>query len=192
MFSPTNTWRAPGHNNIRCIVGRWGMKPKVGKIISQGWLWRPMGLWDGCWRDGVHVGYREGSDGLEVGWDTCLYVCMCVCVQGSARWKHPGLATGWTRCLSPAGGVIHTTYVYVLPTNGPSPRSARAGDRMRPLVPSVFTWVLLSLSTCICVLYMCVCGVPVVNTCSAPLLVGSQGVELQHPHLHWATGLGNL
>lgn len=77
--------------------------------------------------------------------------------------------------------------------------SARAGNRMRPLVPFVFLRVLRMClcwsvwpAMCICLwvssvqVFVCIVG----NTSSVSLLVRPEGTELQQPSFCWATGFG--
>ena len=89
---------------------------------------------------------------------------------------------------------INFVYMRIFPTSGPSSCLPREGNRMRPPVFFVVTW-LLSVSVhvhlcglpCIYVLHMYVC-VCVYWECSLPsLLAGPGDMELQQPCLPWAT-----
>jgi len=84
--------------SVGWLLKGWGSTLAAGKTISSS-----------CWLGDLLV-------------CVCPRVCLCArqCELGASR-----LATGWTRGLSPAGGGIHTPYVYVLPMNGPSSQSER-------------------------------------------------------------------
>lgn len=182
MVSSRDTWRGPGHINTTCIAGCWGIEQKVRKIVSQVWLWRPADLWDGSWRlqESTQAAGKITRSGGCLG-ELLLGEHVCLC----ARQDHLWLATRWTRGLSPFGGGIHPAYVYALPMNGPSSRSAREGDRMKPLVPSVLTWVLLSVSTCICVFVMRVLEYMLSLTVS---WIPAHGVAAASPPLAYCIG----
>lgn len=93
---------------------------------------------------------------------------------------------------------ISYIYMYILPTNRPLFWSAGEGNRMRPLVPFVFVWVLPFLSEVICVsscFWFSVCCiyvfvyVPIGNRCWASLLTGPGDRELCQSHFYWILDL---
>lgn len=123
---------------------------------------------------GVHSGYGEDHKVWMLAGRPA-----CTCVWSSMWWEHRGLATGWTRCLSPARGGIHTAYTSALPMHVPSSRSAK--DRKRPLVPSMLMCYWLHQPVYVCL--WCVCWEYVLSLTTG--WVSGHGAAAASPLGYW-------
>lgn len=127
----------------------------------------------------------------------CVRVCVCTCVSEwgfciSDRSEVAASGAHMARCQQLArlgsggqtldrvsvwawllkGSTLYTCLYFPLMDLHPD-----QPERVRPLVLSVFVWVLH-----IYVVYVHLCVVPAANRCSALLLLGPGGIELQEPH----------